>query len=463
MAIQASDLDSDLKVFEQKDGSVDDSVNADSLDHYLHQKQEDSFSGEDSSRVKKFFDYINLHVFLPWIKALTKGFNALKRSVEEEYLKSERVQQKYDPESAEPMSGKAVAEAAAKVMELTDADTIWGAIRRTGSYLELEGSIFWTNSLPVMIMRTVNGDLSEGEIESNTKGWVGRVRLFVKNTDTEKIYFINADEAMKVVMGNLEEPKPIYDPAITKEKVLDSLFPMEEAREDITSQAGSYALPSDDVKIECEIDWGGQTTGRYIYMATPSYLYEPIMYIKDGITSPFLFPDDFADQEMAATYWKAGNIFEAGSSTKATLITTKEQTDRQAISPSRLKELIEAATETKTIYIPVAKLNEKFVISDEMKENGLVVRGNYRSGDYVFCSFTVYDPSGNIVAEPSVPSVPRGEVVDAGLSGWQVGSFVEFHGGSDYGGSAEIQMPVVIRSVSSEKLAALLAEEVSEE
>lgn len=247
----------------------------------------------------------------------------------------------------------------------------------------------------------------------------------------------------------------------TKGKVLDELFPAVEAREDITSQASWYVLPSDDAKIECEIDFEGQTTGRYIYLCTSDYANEPMMQIRDYATSPFLFPDDFADQEMAATYWKAGNYFEAVSSTKATLITTKEQTDKTALSPSRLPEILQEATETKTFYIPVARVGDYITITEEMKERGLYVRGTYFSPDSGYVYRDIYDPNWVIWSEMELSFNADGELhkveeVDSFDVGYTIHAYFT---GSSTKGDVAFYMPLTMEYVSKDKLAALLGSE----
>lgn len=125
------------------------------------------------------------------------------------------------------------------------------------------------------------------------------------------------------------------DSGVQMEEVLDSLFPMVESiEEDITSQASWYQLPSDDAKILFYSD------NRYIYLMDENYN-EPVLFFRDGATSPYLLPDDLADQETASEMWKAGNYFEGVGTEAAYLIKIKEQTDKTAVSPTRLAEILE--------------------------------------------------------------------------------------------------------------------------
>lgn len=469
MAINAEKLNEDFKEFEV-DGTVKTVEDAD-LDHWWHGSQEDSFGGESSTNVKGFFDFIPRRVFLPWLNTITNVLNALKstvtknktdgdealnafeKTVETEYLKSERVQQKYDPESAEPLSGKAVREA----VELEGVDTVWEGFRKIGGYLEARGDQFWHMSLVNDILRKVQS----GDFESNVEGWSGNVKIFVRNLATDQIYFISGSEVMKVMMGSLEAPAPVFDLADFRQKTIDSLFPMMEEKEDITSQAGWFALPSDDAKVEVEYE----EAPSYIYLCAADYSTEPTMYFREGATSPYLLPDDFSDQETVAKLWKAGSYLEAGPISKATLITAKEQTDREAVSPSRLQELIEAATETKTIYTQVARVGDFITITEEMKEKSLYARGRYFSSEGGYVYRDIYDTEWNIWSEMGLSFTGDGELhkvseVDVYDVGYTIHTYFT---DSSTKGDVAFYMPTEIRSVSSEKLAALLAEEVSEE
>ena len=127
------------------------------------------------------------------------------------------------------------------------------------------------------------------------------------------------------------------DSGVQMEEVLDSIFPIVEAREDITSQANWYQLPSDDAKIELHPQGGTM----YIYMVDQNYN-EPMLYLKAGSQSTYLLPDDLEDQVLAAEFWKAGNYLEAMYPDAAYLITTKEQEDKTAVSPTRLAEILES-------------------------------------------------------------------------------------------------------------------------
>ena len=75
MGIKANDLDNDLKNFKNEDQTIA-TVEAAELTNYLHISQDDALaSGTTAERVKKFFDFIPLHVFLPWLRALTEMLN----------------------------------------------------------------------------------------------------------------------------------------------------------------------------------------------------------------------------------------------------------------------------------------------------------------------------------------------------------------------------------------------------
>ena len=71
MAIKGQRLDEDLKEFSRAQYKSE-TVSAEEMELYLHQSQEDALaSGVDSEQVKKFFDYLSLHVFLPWLRKVT--------------------------------------------------------------------------------------------------------------------------------------------------------------------------------------------------------------------------------------------------------------------------------------------------------------------------------------------------------------------------------------------------------
>ncbi len=72
MAIKGQNLDQNFKENFAKMQYQCDRVFEEDLAPYLHQNQEDALaSGETSENVKKFFDYIPLRVFLPWLQTLT--------------------------------------------------------------------------------------------------------------------------------------------------------------------------------------------------------------------------------------------------------------------------------------------------------------------------------------------------------------------------------------------------------
>ncbi len=63
--------------FIAEDGYVR-SVENGKLTNFLHANQPDDLSkGKSASSIKKFFDYIALHVILPWLRALTEKINAI--------------------------------------------------------------------------------------------------------------------------------------------------------------------------------------------------------------------------------------------------------------------------------------------------------------------------------------------------------------------------------------------------
>lgn len=281
-----------------------------------------------------------------------------------------------------------------KIRTAADTPNIWKAFAQVGRYYEAKSGIAKI-SVSTMILRLVrnidisveNEDGSYGDklgVESELES---KVKIFVRDMQTDDLFFVNASDVLKAIeRKNNGEAYPygltpifsissvvesakehINDVVLTKEvadetylqktiaeetyltkkdasdftteeDVLNTLFPNEETREDITSQASQYRLPSDDVKVELEIDFLEQP--RYIYMQDSNYN-EPQMIFRSNATSPVLLPDDFADQELAATYWKAGNVLEAFSATKATSITFKKQEDKTAISPTRLAEILE--------------------------------------------------------------------------------------------------------------------------
>ena len=75
MGIKANDLDHDLKNFKKEVQTIA-TVEAEELTNYLHASQDDALaSGTTAERVKKFFDFMPLHVFLPWLQELTEALN----------------------------------------------------------------------------------------------------------------------------------------------------------------------------------------------------------------------------------------------------------------------------------------------------------------------------------------------------------------------------------------------------
>ena len=89
MAIKAGlNLDSDIStgvtdsdgkpVFTDNDGNVY-CPDEEALKNYCFAEQDADLSkGENAGTVQKFFDFMAMHVFLPWVRALTVAFNRLK-------------------------------------------------------------------------------------------------------------------------------------------------------------------------------------------------------------------------------------------------------------------------------------------------------------------------------------------------------------------------------------------------
>ena len=127
------------------------------------------------------------------------------------------------------------------------------------------------------------------------------------------------------------------DSGVQMEEVLDSLFPAEKSREQIFEDLSWYAIPSADTKIELH------TTSGYIYILDENYN-EPMFYFREGATSPYLLPDDLYPRygDKVAEFWKEGSRLEAFGADAAYLVTTKEQTDKTAVSPTRLAEILES-------------------------------------------------------------------------------------------------------------------------
>ena len=74
-----NDLDTDKNVgFTTEEGEVQSisTLEVDDVSDALHQKQSDDLSG-DASKVKKFFDYMSLHILIPWINAIVKFVNKM--------------------------------------------------------------------------------------------------------------------------------------------------------------------------------------------------------------------------------------------------------------------------------------------------------------------------------------------------------------------------------------------------
>ncbi len=246
------------------------------------------------------------------------------------------------------------------------------------------------------------------------------------------------------------------DSGVQMEEVLDSLFPAYEDQEDITSQASWYQLPSDNAKILFYSDNG------YIYICDENYN-EPMLHFKDGATSPYLLPDDIENQEAAANFWKAGNYFEGIGTEAAYLITTKEQEDKTALSPSRMAAAIDYATEKKTVCVPVARKDDYFSITDEMRENGLIVRvivppGHSAGGFYWSIDVgnldNFYRELYGYFEEPNREvAVTLNDDTSA-----TIGRF-SWSDGDGYGGTVELLMPITMECISKEKLAAFLGTE----
>lgn len=71
MAVKGQRLDEDFKEFSRAQYKSE-TVSKKELELYLNQNQEDALSsGTDSEEVKKFLDYLPLHVFLPWLQKVT--------------------------------------------------------------------------------------------------------------------------------------------------------------------------------------------------------------------------------------------------------------------------------------------------------------------------------------------------------------------------------------------------------
>lgn len=321
MAMDENLLEQDIKSFEMEDGTVSEEVNADTLQPYLHQNQGDSFEGKPSSYVKKFFDYPVLHVFFPWLRALTKGFNALKNTVETKYLKREKVQEKYDPESADPMSGKAVAEA----IDTVYPERLRGALAAIGGYLEVDE--LYGMPTAVLIAQAAGGETRKD------------VRCFVFHKTEEKLYFASAEDVVRCVLKE-EQLTPILDFSMVGGGVtLEELFPVVESKEKLTSQTGYYQIPSDSAKLEVLCDRKGDL---YFYTYNPTTYEEPTWRFKEGASSPYLLPDDIADPEgLLKNYWNSENMINIWDA-EVFWLKKEEQNDKTAVSPTRLEEILES-------------------------------------------------------------------------------------------------------------------------
>ena len=438
MALKAKNLDDNIKSFENDDGTIA-TVDKSEINDYLHQEQEDYVEGETSARVKKFYDYINLHVFLPWLRAITNVLNGIKNAylsksdAKETYLEKTAAEKDYlrkndifvsipNGESMRIVGPIAIAQA----MGIENINDITEEQKNTKVFLRAKdtGDLFQSALMDLSYPFGLTAFPRESVVEQLASEAFLRKESaeadYLKKVDAENTYLgkdvvrdsYNAesedpisgkgvkealdglpirkgsgensvetgegtyagsnaqrvagkfnekdfDEKYADIVGNgtgdsddersnaytLDwEGNAVYAGSVsskdgeltTKEKVIDSLFPPTQIyEEDITEKAITYALPSDDVKIVSE------TEIRYIYMGLPDLSQETQMYVKDSATSPFTFPDDLADQELAATMWKAGNLFEGGCPRKATLVMTKEQEDKTAISPTRLAEILE--------------------------------------------------------------------------------------------------------------------------
>lgn len=129
------------------------------------------------------------------------------------------------------------------------------------------------------------------------------------------------------------------DSGVQMEEVLDSLFPMVESKEKLTSQTGYYQIPSDSAKLEVLCDREGDL---YFYTYNPTTYEEPIWRFKEGASSPYLLPDDIADPEgLLKNYWNSENMINIWDA-EVFWLKKEEQNDKTAVSPTRLEEILES-------------------------------------------------------------------------------------------------------------------------
>ena len=375
MGIKANDLDNDLKNFKNEDQTIA-TVEAAELTNYLHISQDDALaSGTTAERVKKFFDFIPLHVFLPWLRALTEmlnesttntgnlredlshldsGFSTLKTNFENHLAEADQDLETINAALAEKANKSYVDEVLALKAGTEEVNTALAEKANSSAVTKWQNQLVFTDAIDPIAVTTIlraTGD------DSNKK-----VFLLVKSTGL--IYNVSAQEVSSSLggLGTLTPvwgiPTDLFDPegtvAVTgkavaaavagkadTEDVNAALALKADKPETITDhiidnddhsqyvQSYTYTLRADNTKIRCVDPWGLFESLRVGGMT----------YVLDGTQWPagdVILPDDVATvlrNNSTGNFdlmekWKAGLLVEhsLNSDTFGTVYAVTKQT-----------------------------------------------------------------------------------------------------------------------------------------
>lgn len=82
MAIKPKDPDLDRDLVFEQEGVISTPDDDALLPYYCSEQEDDLGKGETAARVKKFFDFLGRHVWLPWLRLLTKRIGAAEGSMD---------------------------------------------------------------------------------------------------------------------------------------------------------------------------------------------------------------------------------------------------------------------------------------------------------------------------------------------------------------------------------------------
>lgn len=83
MAIKPKDPDLDRDLVFEQEGVISTPDDDALLPYYCSEQEDDLGKGETAARVKKFFDFLGRHVWLPWLRLLTKRIGAAEGSMDD--------------------------------------------------------------------------------------------------------------------------------------------------------------------------------------------------------------------------------------------------------------------------------------------------------------------------------------------------------------------------------------------